>query len=100
MEKRTMIGGRMLTVTEAIHEVQAGHMIILCDDEQRENEADLCLAAPVAIRPAPPRAGRMELGGNGPDLPVADISVLLPGGESLGGSPRRGKVPAVRPAPQ
>ncbi len=48
MEKRTRIGGRMLTVTEAIDEVQAGRMIILCDDEQRENEADLCLAAQFA----------------------------------------------------
>lgn len=40
--------GRMLTVEEAICEVQAGRMIILCDDENRENEADLCLAAQFA----------------------------------------------------
>ena len=38
----------MLTVAEAIREVQAGRMVILCDDEQRENEADLCLAAQFA----------------------------------------------------
>lgn len=43
-----MLAGRMLTVAEAIREVQAGHMIILCDDENRENEADLCVAAQFA----------------------------------------------------
>lgn len=36
---------RMLTIAEAVQEVQAGRMVILCDDEGRENEADLCLAA-------------------------------------------------------
>jgi 3,4-dihydroxy 2-butanone 4-phosphate synthase/GTP cyclohydrolase II len=48
MEKRPMIAGHMLTVAEAIREVQAGRMVILCDDAQRENEADLCLAAQFA----------------------------------------------------
>lgn len=45
MEKRSSIAGRMLTVTEAVGEVQAGRLVILCDDEDRENEADLCQAA-------------------------------------------------------
>lgn len=40
--------GNMLTVPEAVREVQAGHMVILCDDAQRENEADICLAAQFA----------------------------------------------------
>lgn len=40
--------GRMLTVAEAVREVQSGRMIILCDDENRENEADICLAAQFA----------------------------------------------------
>lgn len=48
MEKRSMFGGRMLTVEEAIREVQDGQMVILCDDEERENEADLCQAAQFA----------------------------------------------------
>ena len=48
MEKRTTVAGYMLTVAEAIREVQVGRMVILCDDEQRENEADLCLAAQFA----------------------------------------------------
>lgn len=48
MDDRTTIAGRMLTVAEAIQEVQAGRMVILCDDEGRENEADLCLPAQFA----------------------------------------------------
>src|SRR5947207_15764829 len=30
---------------EAIEEIRAGRMIILMDDEDRENEGDLCMAA-------------------------------------------------------
>lgn len=48
MNDRTVIGGRMLTVAEAVREAQAGRMVILCDDEGRENEADLCLPAQFA----------------------------------------------------
>jgi 3,4-dihydroxy 2-butanone 4-phosphate synthase/GTP cyclohydrolase II len=38
----------MLTVEEAVREIQAGRMVILCDDENRENEADVCIAAQFA----------------------------------------------------
>ena len=34
-----------LTVEEAIRDIRAGKMIIIVDDEDRENEGDLCLAA-------------------------------------------------------
>ncbi|MBU0988350.1 MAG: bifunctional 3,4-dihydroxy-2-butanone-4-phosphate synthase/GTP cyclohydrolase II [Proteobacteria bacterium] len=34
-----------LTIEEAIKEIRAGRMIILVDDEDRENEGDLCMAA-------------------------------------------------------
>src|SRR5579883_1099757 len=37
-----------LTVTEAVREIQAGRMVILCDDTDRECEADLCLPAQFA----------------------------------------------------
>lgn len=40
--------GDMLSIEEAVREIQAGRMVILCDDEQRENEADVCLAAQFA----------------------------------------------------
>lgn len=36
---------RMATVEEAIEEVRQGKMVILVDDEDRENEGDLCCAA-------------------------------------------------------
>ncbi|MBW1698753.1 MAG: bifunctional 3,4-dihydroxy-2-butanone-4-phosphate synthase/GTP cyclohydrolase II [Deltaproteobacteria bacterium] len=35
----------LLTIEEAIKEVKAGHMVILVDDEDRENEGDLMIAA-------------------------------------------------------
>jgi 3,4-dihydroxy 2-butanone 4-phosphate synthase / GTP cyclohydrolase II len=34
-----------LTVPEAIQAVQSGKMVLICDDDNRENEADLCIAA-------------------------------------------------------
>jgi len=34
-----------LTIKKAIEEVKAGRMVILVDDEDRENEGDLCMAA-------------------------------------------------------
>src|ERR1043165_9437363 len=36
------------TVEEALEEIRAGHMIVVCDDEDRENEGDLTLAAQFA----------------------------------------------------
>jgi 3,4-dihydroxy 2-butanone 4-phosphate synthase / GTP cyclohydrolase II len=33
------------TVEEAIQDIRAGHMIVVCDDEDRENEGDLTIAA-------------------------------------------------------
>ena len=35
----------LVTAERAIHDIQHGHMVILCDDESRENEGDLCIAA-------------------------------------------------------
>jgi 3,4-dihydroxy 2-butanone 4-phosphate synthase/GTP cyclohydrolase II len=40
-----------LTIEEAVAEIQAGRMVILVDDEDRENEGDLCMAAE-AVTPA------------------------------------------------
>jgi 3,4-dihydroxy-2-butanone 4-phosphate synthase len=34
-----------VTAEDAIHDIQRGKMIILCDDESQENEGDLCIAA-------------------------------------------------------
>ncbi len=35
----------LLTIEEAIRDIRAGRVIILVDDEDRENEGDLCMAA-------------------------------------------------------
>src|SRR5258708_10126363 len=36
---------RFISIEEALEETRRGHMIVLMDDEQRENEGDLCMAA-------------------------------------------------------
>jgi 3,4-dihydroxy 2-butanone 4-phosphate synthase / GTP cyclohydrolase II len=38
-------GSAIVPVAEALDEIRAGRMIILMDDEDRENEGDLCVAA-------------------------------------------------------
>lgn len=35
----------LITVEQAIARLQAGEMVIICDDEHRENEGDICVAA-------------------------------------------------------
>ncbi|MEE8166163.1 MAG: bifunctional 3,4-dihydroxy-2-butanone-4-phosphate synthase/GTP cyclohydrolase II [Myxococcota bacterium] len=46
---KTVIGGEprsaLATIPEAIADIAAGKMVILVDDEDRENEGDLCMAA-------------------------------------------------------
>jgi 3,4-dihydroxy 2-butanone 4-phosphate synthase/GTP cyclohydrolase II len=32
-------------IEEAIEEIRAGRMVVVCDDEDRENEGDLTMAA-------------------------------------------------------
>jgi 3,4-dihydroxy 2-butanone 4-phosphate synthase/GTP cyclohydrolase II len=39
---------RFATIDEAIEEIRAGRMIVVCDDEDRENEGDLTMAAQFA----------------------------------------------------
>ena len=38
-------GDVIATIPEALEEIRAGRMVILVDDEDRENEGDLCMAA-------------------------------------------------------
>jgi 3,4-dihydroxy 2-butanone 4-phosphate synthase/GTP cyclohydrolase II len=42
------VADQMLTIPEAVRDLQAGRMVILCDDDDRENEADICMAAQFA----------------------------------------------------
>jgi 3,4-dihydroxy 2-butanone 4-phosphate synthase/GTP cyclohydrolase II len=46
--ERTGAGAPFSTVEEAIEEIRRGHMVVVCDDESRENEGDLTLAAQFA----------------------------------------------------
>ena len=39
---------RFATVEEAIEDIRQGKMVVVCDDEDRENEGDLTLAAQFA----------------------------------------------------
>jgi 3,4-dihydroxy 2-butanone 4-phosphate synthase/GTP cyclohydrolase II len=39
---------RFATIEEAIEDIRAGRMVVVCDDEDRENEGDLTLAAQFA----------------------------------------------------
>ena len=36
------------SIEEALEEIRAGRMVVVCDDEDRENEGDLTLAAQFA----------------------------------------------------
>ena len=36
------------TIEEAIEDIRAGRMVVVCDDEYRENEGDLTIAAEFA----------------------------------------------------
>jgi len=42
------VSRRFATIEEAIEDVRAGRMVVVCDDEDRENEGDLTLAAQFA----------------------------------------------------
>jgi 3,4-dihydroxy 2-butanone 4-phosphate synthase/GTP cyclohydrolase II len=45
---RSPRSGSIASIPEALAEIRAGRMIILMDDEDRENEGDLCMAAELA----------------------------------------------------
>ena len=52
MSERSSIGEQtttpFATIEEAIEEIRQGKMVVVCDDEDRENEGDLTLAAQFA----------------------------------------------------
>ena len=56
------------SVEDAIEDVRAGKMIVVCDDEDRENEGDLTMAAQFAT---PEAVNFMAKHGRGLDLPRA-----------------------------
>jgi 3,4-dihydroxy 2-butanone 4-phosphate synthase/GTP cyclohydrolase II len=46
--QKTSSASPFATIEEAIEEIRAGRMVVVCDDENRENEGDLTLAAQFA----------------------------------------------------
>src|SRR5438093_7044762 len=44
LKRRPLTEGRLDSVEDAIKEYRRGRFVIVCDDEDRENEGDLCLA--------------------------------------------------------
>ncbi len=93
--------GRMLTIAEAVREVQAGRMVIMCDDENRENEADLCLAAQFASAEAinfiaHQACGLICVALTGSRLDDLRIPLAMRGGEPLQGTAFTASVDALR----
>jgi 3,4-dihydroxy 2-butanone 4-phosphate synthase / GTP cyclohydrolase II len=104
MEKSSVlpnVSNQMLTVPEAIHELQMGHMVILCDDEKRENEADICMAAQFAtpakinfiLRQA---CGLVCVALSGERLDALRLPLVESGGQSLQGTAFTVSVDALR----
>ena len=44
-KKKSSTNSQFHTIHEALHDIQAGKCVVLVDDEDRENEGDLVLAA-------------------------------------------------------
>ena len=44
----TKTDSRFVTIEEAIEDIRRGRMVVVCDDENRENEGDLTMAAQFA----------------------------------------------------
>jgi hypothetical protein len=59
----------LLTIEQAIKDIRHGKMVILVDDEDRENEGDLCMAAEKVTAEADQLHGHPRPGA---DLPFAD----------------------------
>ena len=69
MARRLEEVGRIGLVERAIAEIRRGRMVILTDDEDRENEGDLVMAAE---KVTPTAINFMAMHGRGPHLPVPD----------------------------
>jgi len=95
------LAGCNLSVPEAIHAVQQGRMVLIRDDEKRENEADVCLAAQFA---APERlnfllhhaCGLICVAMAGERLDTLDIPLAEKANDPLQGTPFAASVDARR----
>jgi 3,4-dihydroxy 2-butanone 4-phosphate synthase/GTP cyclohydrolase II len=90
-----------LTVAEAVREVRAGGMVLICDDDTREHEADLCLAAQFATPEAINFCARQACGLicvalAGERLDALRIPLTEKGGAPLQGTAFTASVDALR----
>src|SRR5213593_4656319 len=79
------------TIEESIEEIQEGRMIIIVDDEHRENEGDLMIAAervtPEAINfMATHGRGLVCLATTGEKLDQLQLGPMVPDNRALGGT--------------
>ncbi len=70
-----------LTIEQAIEDIKNGRMVILVDDEDRENEGDLTMAAE-AVTPEAINYGQIRAGAH---LPVPGFLYCGPAGSSHDG---------------
>ena len=85
-----MADSAFATIEEAIEEIRGGRMVVVCDDENRENEGDLTLAAQFAT---PEAINFMAKHGARADLPGADAGALRRAGARPDGGQERVAVP-------
>ncbi|MBV8695208.1 MAG: 3,4-dihydroxy-2-butanone-4-phosphate synthase, partial [Ktedonobacteraceae bacterium] len=90
-----------LTVAEAVREVRAGGMVLICDDDTREHEADVCLAAQFATPEAINFCARQACGLicvalAGERLDALRIPLTEKGGDPLQGTAFTASVDALR----
>ena len=78
------------TIEEAIEDIRRGRMVVVCDDENRENEGDLTMAAQFAT---PEAVNFMAKHGAGPDLPGAHRRALRRARPQPDGGQERGAAP-------
>src|SRR6266567_1816707 len=95
------IAGQTITVAEAVHELRAGRMVLICDDENREHEADLCLAAQFATPEAinffaHAACGLICVALAGERLDALHIPLAEKGGDPLQGTAFTASVDALR----
>ena len=63
------------TIEEALDDIRAGRMVVVCDDEDRENEGDLTMAAQFVT---PESINFMATQRPRPDLSGADATAVRP----------------------
>ncbi len=78
------------TIEEALEDIAEGKMVVVVDDEDRENEGDLVMAAQFVT---PDAINFMHAPGGGLDLPRADAGALRRAGARADDAEERERAP-------